>query len=52
MQSVKMEESRLDREQKRLATKINVPPVDENLYVKSLQKKRHTLKDNLLLLTV
>ena len=30
------EGSRLDREHKRLATEMNVPPVDENLYVKSL----------------
>ena len=29
------EGSRLDRQQKRLATEINVTPVDENLYVKS-----------------
>ena len=34
MLSVKMAEGRLDREQKRLATDMNVPPVDENLYVK------------------
>ena len=36
MQSVNMADSKLDRKQKRLATKMNVPSVDENLYVKSL----------------
>ena len=33
-----MAESRLEREQKWLATEMNVPYVEENLYVKSLQK--------------
>ena len=38
--SVKMEEgSRLDKEPKRLATEMNIPPLDENLYVKSLQNR-------------
>ena len=31
-----MAESTLDREQKRLATEMNEPFVDDNLYVKSL----------------
>ena len=44
MQSIKMAESRLAREQKRLATEMNVPLVDENIYVKSLWN-RHTLQD-------
>ena len=30
------EVSRLDREHKRLATKMHIPPVDENLYIRSL----------------
>ena len=36
MLSIKMAGNRLDREQKRLATETNAPPVDKNLYVKSL----------------
>ena len=31
-----MAESRWDREQKKLTTEMNVPSIDENLYVKSL----------------
>ena len=31
-----MGESRLDRKQKRLVTEMNIPSVDENLYVMSL----------------
>ena len=34
-----MAESRLEREQKRLATEMNIPPVDENIYVKLLQNR-------------
>ena len=34
-----MAESRLDREQKRLNTEMNLPSVDENLYVKSPQNQ-------------
>ena len=39
MPNVKMAQSRLDREQKRLATEMIAPPVDENLYGKSLQNR-------------
>ena len=31
-----MAEGKVDKEQKRIATEMNIPPVDENLYVKSL----------------
>ena len=31
-----MVEGRLDREQKRLATEMNIPSIDENLCVKSI----------------
>ena len=41
-----MAQGRLDREQRRLATEMYVPPVDENLYVKSLWN-RHTYKTQL-----
>ena len=51
MQSVNMTESRLDREQKRLATDMNVPAVDENLYVYHYKIETY-LKLNLLLLTM
>ena len=34
-----MAEGRLDREQERLATKMCVPPADENLCIKSLQSR-------------
>ena len=42
----------MSREYRRLATNMNVPPVDENLYVRSLRNRniphdiRHTQSDN------
>ena len=51
MQSVKNSRNRPDREQNRLATKMNVPPVDDNLYVKLLQNRDIPYQLNLLLLT-
>ena len=33
--------SRIDSKQKKLATEMNVPPVAENLYVKTLQNRQN-----------
>ena len=33
------ESSRVDGEYRRLTTNMNVPPVDENLYVRSLRNR-------------
>ena len=43
--------SRIDREHERLATEMNVLPVDENLYVKSLLKETYLVRLYLALLT-
>ena len=46
-----MAESRLERE-KRLATEMNIPYVEEDLYVKSLQKETYLMRLDSPLLTV
>ena len=47
MQIVSVAESRLDGEQERIATEMNVPSVDENLYIKSLQNRDMPYKSQL-----